>query len=80
MAIWTIPLLSDSVANATAGQEMANLLPLLNVSIRSLSHPLITLASGFTHCSVYWLLAPCMAVLLPEDNCSSTRCLRFDLT
>lgn len=34
MAIWTIPLLSDSVANATAGQEMANLLlPLLNVSI-----------------------------------------------
>ena len=34
MAIWTIPLLSDSVANATAGQEMADLLlPLLNVSI-----------------------------------------------
>lgn len=34
MAVWTIPLLGDSIANATSGHEMANtLLPLLNVSI-----------------------------------------------
>lgn len=34
MAIWTIPLLGDSIANSTSGHEMAAmLLPLLNVSI-----------------------------------------------
>jgi hypothetical protein len=34
MAIWTIPLLGDSIANSTPGHEMAAmLLPLLNVSI-----------------------------------------------
>jgi len=34
MAIWTIPLLAESISSGAAGQEMANqLLPLLNVTI-----------------------------------------------
>ena len=34
IAVWTIPLLADSIASESAGQEMAHqLLPLLNVSI-----------------------------------------------